>query len=227
MALSFARRGGLAVVFDLERHADNDLGKKAIVPDIDSLVDTCDVLGVDLPCSTWSRARRAPRSSPFPSAVRTNEKLMGLPDNPPRDAAMVRKHNFMYRQALKWIRHHADRNGTGYLENPLTSMLWRTRGVRRLMKRRDFAVVDFDMCQYNCGWRKPTRLLVWGELAGRLQLKRCQGKRGVCSRTHRAHITLSGVADGHFRTSAAQIYPKAFTDALADCIFGVGKNRCP
>ena len=192
LAESFARRGGLSIVFDLDRHPENDLSKRKICGDIDGLVSVCDILGVDLPCCTWSRARRAPPTSPFPSAVRSNQFLMGLPDLNHRDQALIRRHNFMYRQAIKWIRAHIARGGSGYLENPLTSMLWKTRGVQRLLKITGVRLVDFNMCQYNTSWRKGTRMLVWGPWADHFPALKCTGTSGLCSRTHRPHVTLSG-----------------------------------
>ena len=165
LAKSFAARGGVAVVFDLERDKRNDLSLRSLAPDVDALVPRCRFLGVDLPCCTWSRARRAPRHSNFPSAVRSNQFLMGLLDLDPKDQALVRRHNYMFRSAIRWIRLHAGRGGSGYLENPATSMLWKTRAVRKLLKLEGFRLITFDMCQYQCAWRKPTRLLVWGPWA--------------------------------------------------------------
>ena len=79
---------------------------------------------------------------------------MGLPDLEGRDKSLVRKHNFMFRQMIKWVKQHASLGGFGYLENPLTLMLWRTRAVCRLSSMPGFAVIEFDMCQYNCAWQK-------------------------------------------------------------------------
>ena len=141
---------------------------------------------------------------------------MGLLDFEGRDKSLVQKQNFTFCQAIKWISQQASLGGSGYLENPLTSMLWRTRALQRLTRRAGFVVVDFDMCQYNCAWRTPTRLLCWGARTSSLQLKRCSGLKGISSRTHRPHVTLSGVASGRFRTSAAQVYPSAVTDVLAE-----------
>ena len=43
---------------------------------------------------------------------------MGLPDLNDRDQALIRRHSFMYRHAIKWVRAHIARGGSGYLENP-------------------------------------------------------------------------------------------------------------
>ena len=176
-------------------------------------------MGIDSPCCTWSRARRDPKHSPFPCAVRSNGALMGLPDLEGRDKSLVRKHNFMFRQMITWVRQHASLGGSGYLEDPLTPMLWRTRAVRWLSGTPGFVVIHFDMCRYNCAWRKPTRLLCWGAWTSSLQLKSCSGLKGICSRTHRPHVTLSGVAIGRFRTLAAQVCPSALTAVSAEAFF--------
>lgn len=216
LARAVARRGALSIIFDLERDKRNDLSKRGLARDVESLVRRCRLLGFDLPCCTWSRARRAPRHSRFPSAVRSNAFLMGLSDLEPRDQSLVRRHNFMYRETMRLIRLHASLGGSGYLENPATSMLWLTRGVKRLLKLKGFRLLTFDMCQFQCAWKKPTKLLVWGEWSEGLEVPRCSGKAGRCSRTHKPHYTLSGVANGRFRTSAAQVYPEALGEFLAE-----------
>ena len=80
LASSVARIGGVATVVDFARHSNNDIANSRVAEDVSLLIDTADVLGVDLPCCTWSRARRAPVHSSMPSAARSNQYLMGLPD---------------------------------------------------------------------------------------------------------------------------------------------------
>jgi len=74
--------------------------------------------------------------------------------------------------------------------------------------------VDLDMCQYDAQWRKPTRLLIWGPSRFSFRMSRCQGHEGICSRTHKPHLKLTGVTHGAFVTAQAQVYTWTFSDAV-------------
>eukprot|EP00973_Karenia_brevis_P005058 695643-Karenia_brevis.AAC.1 len=53
--------------------------------------------------------------------------------------------------------------------------------------------VVLDMCQFGARWRKRTQLACINlEDVDNLH-KLCGGRNGVCSRTHKNHIVLSGV----------------------------------
>ena len=201
-------------MIDYTRHRHNDISSRIVRRDIDKLIPTADILGVDLPCCSWSRARRAPAHSSMPSAVRSNAHLMGLPNLNARDQQLVNKHNVLFRSSMRWIKQHQQQGGCGYLENPLTSMVWKTRTVRAMVKSGKFHLVRYDMCQYGTQYKQTTRLMVWGEWARTASFKTCSG-RGTCSRTNRPHIALSGICDGVFRTSAAQVYTSQFCNHIA------------
>ena len=54
-------------------------------------------------------------------------------------------------------------------------MLWKTRGVRRLLKL-GAKFVDCDMCQYSRQYKKATKLLVWGPAFDNIILRKCDGR---------------------------------------------------
>ena len=139
---------------------------------------------------------------------------MGLPHLSPKDRSFVNKHNVMFRRAMNWAKRHQKSGGSGYIENPLTSMLWKTRTVRSMINTGNCVLLRYDMCQYGTQYKKPTRLLCWGPWIQWASFKTCVG-RSVCSRTARPHFSLTGIVDGVFRTSAAQVYPTTFTNHLA------------
>ena len=176
------------------------------------------MIGIDLPCCTWSRARRAPRESRFPSALRSQVSLMGLPHLNARDRSTIALHNNLYRHSMRYAKGSIVAGKSGYIENPRSSLLWRTRGVKRLLKLGAY-FLDLDMCQYGRQYKKSTRLLVWGDAWNNVSFKRCHGKHGICSRTGRKHICLSGLQDGRWRSSTAQIFSRQFGDAVASQVF--------
>ena len=69
IAKTFARRGGTAAVIDLTDAAVNDLSSLSSWNRVLSVIQDFDFVGIDLPCNTWSRARRAPTHSRMPSAL--------------------------------------------------------------------------------------------------------------------------------------------------------------
>ena len=73
----------------------------------------------------------------------------------------------MYRKSMKYAESGIVAGKSGWIENPRTSMLWKTAGVRKLLKIWA-VVVDANCCQYGCPYRKATRFLVWGLAVVRL-----------------------------------------------------------
>ena len=102
------------------------------------------------------------------------------------------------------------------IENPQTSLMWSSPHFQKLLNLKSSTSVVCHMCQFGAPWRKATRVQAWGigelwELA-----KKCGGPRGLCSRTLRPHLELSGRAPGgkHW-TAIAAAYPEAFARAAA------------
>lgn len=148
--------GGSAVVIDLSDSPQNDLGRHAVWNEADILTDDADVAGIDLPCNTWSRARRAPPWSRMPKPLRKEGmRIYGLPELSFPDQERVNKANVMLIRAVKTIRRSLKRGGKGYLENPLLSLIWTTPEIQRLLKDPRVHFIKLDMCQYNCAWKKP------------------------------------------------------------------------
>ena len=83
-----------------------------------------------------------------------------------------------------------------------------------------------DYCQDNIPWRKRTGLATWcfPELAR--ACTHCVGKHGICSRSSRPHIQLSGVGkQGMFMALRAQPYPRPLCNRIAKAIVAkIGQN---
>ena len=71
------------------------------------------------------------------------------------------------------------------------------------------------MCQFGSPHKKPTRLVFWNFIAPTLE-QRCQGSRGVCSKSLRPHVEITGKdpISGQFRSALAAQYPLGFAQAL-------------
>ena len=217
--IAVAEGGGDACLVDLAKNSENDLGRPRVAQEIAAVVPNFDCLGIDICCNTWSRARRAPVWSSMPSALRSNLHIMGLPGLNDRDSNTVRLHNYMYRKAMKYAENSLRAGKSGWIENPRTSMLWKSAGVRKLLKL-GAVFVDAHFCQYGCPYKKATRFLVWGQHRHRVVLSQCCRRKGICSRTGRKHIELSGLHRGVFRTSAAQVYPLQLCRSLMSQLIG-------
>ena len=121
--------------------------------------------------------------------------------------------------ALRYIKLAVSLNLPGYLENPRASRLWKVPAILKLVKHGMARFIDLDMCQYGVAWRKPTRLLVWCTPTD-MDLCKCHTKNNLCSRSGKRHLQLTGLSGGRFLTAAAQVYPKAFGEALAILLYG-------
>ena len=160
-----AARGGMwGAVLGLAHDSANDLARPRHQRALLACLPRCSIVGIDLPCQTWSRARRAPPGSSMPSALRGDDPttIMGLPNLSAADLAKVAVGNRQWAFALQIIKHCLRLGIPGYAENPQTSRLWKLRSINKLGKLSNTQLVDFHMCQFGTQWKKPTRLLVWG-----------------------------------------------------------------
>ena len=141
----------------------NDLAKFSVWNQIMRVLTWFSVVGIDLPCNTWSRARRAPEWSRLPKPLRSREHIFGLPFLKPSDQQKVLAANRMFFGAVKVIRKCLKIGVAGYLENPASSWVWETPQMLRLMQHPQVCIVRVDMCQYNVQWKKPQSccFLVW------------------------------------------------------------------
>lgn len=95
VAQACAQDGASAVVVDLSDHTENDLARPKMRQAVLALMRRFSAVGVDLPCTTWSRARRAPRHSSMLCALCGDEgsSLYGLPGLSERDVEKLRTGN--------------------------------------------------------------------------------------------------------------------------------------
>ena len=77
--IAIAEGGGEACLIDLAKDPRNYLSNRVVAKQVAAVVSQFDCLGIDILCSTLSRARRAPVWSSMPSALRDNSHLFGLP----------------------------------------------------------------------------------------------------------------------------------------------------
>ena len=162
-------------------------------------------MGIDIVCSSWSRARRGPPGSSMPCALRSAQHVMGLPNLAPRDLQKVRIGNLMYKLALEIIHLCLKHGVVGYLENPRSSWLFKTKGFIRLVQSKQAHLVDGDMCQYGTAYKKPTRILTnMPSIACSINKKRNGCPRDVS--------LMNG------RAKAAATYTEAFCDSILDGI---------
>ena len=201
-------------MIDLAHNTANDLSKKQPWVEIRRELPNYDVLGIDLPCNTWTRARRAPTWSRWPSALRgTGNEIWGLQDLSFPDKKKVRAANTMAREAVKTIKASIGLGQSGYMENPASSRLWELKEVKQMVKTGKCKLICFDQCQYGTAWRKRTRFLTWGRFRdARLDL--CKGVEGKCSRTGKPHVQLIGATAAGFLSAQAQVFPLALGTAL-------------
>ena len=88
----FAKRGVISYLLDLTDNPRNDLSKNKAMAELRNVYNDFDVLGVELERSTWSRARRAPAWSSWPSPLRTPGRyLFGVPSLSAAEALRVKK----------------------------------------------------------------------------------------------------------------------------------------
>ena len=213
VAKAFSRRGGCAAVLDVAYSSVNDLSRMSAWTSIAKSVSCFDAVGIDIPCNTWSRARRAPKGSRMPQALRGDdpESIFGLQELNERDQEKVRRANNMLFGACKVIRKCLRLGKCGYLENPLSSRIWKTPQLQRLLQDHRVQFVKTHLCMYGTQWKKPTGILFWNCQAA--QLLKCQGKF-ACSRTSKPHVQLTGVKGNKFLTELAQVYPRLFAEDL-------------
>lgn len=207
----FATHGGEATVLDFAHSPKNDLSKHRVWNKILQVLAIFHIVGIDLPCNTWSRARRAPPWSRMPKPLRSSAEPFGLSTLQGKDAEKVRLANIMFYGAMRVIRRCLKQGIAGYLENPASSRLWDTPQIKKLLSDSRCKLITLDMCQYGCQWKKPTRLLFWN--CDSVVFNRCSG-RHFCSRTGRKHLQLTGMSGKKFLTEQAQIYSQEFAESL-------------
>ena len=104
------------------------------------------------------------------------------------------------------------------VENPQSSRLWLTAGFQALIAQSNVELIVLHMCQFGSKWKKPTHILAGNIPSHLLDMlrKTCSGCSGICSRTKKKHLQLTGTAPcGKPWTAVAQVYPKGLCVVLA------------
>ena len=142
-------------------------------------------------CSSFSRA--------INEGVRTRDEPWGIRNVSPAMKVKIADGN----SHSKWLAHIIRiclRLGIRYwVENPDSSFLWILPAWRDLPHRASFRFYKCDYCIFKALWRKRTRFLTDGRLAG---------QRRLCTRDHK-HVLLRGRGRGEkaCRTKLAEPYP--------------------
>ena len=143
---------------------------------------------------------------------------MGRADLLPHEAAKVRVGNRTFHFSCDVIELCMELRIPVFIENPAGSLIWKARRLQRLLRLPGCQRLTFDCCQYGAPWRKRTSVAAWGAAdLSRLQ-RRCAGRRGMCSRSGRPHVILTGHAGGTHLTAQAAAYPPLFCREVAKLI---------
>ena len=221
LSLALVGQDVRCITFDILDGPQGDLLQADVRRHLYRLIRHRGCLGVwfGFPCGTFSRARRG--SAGMPGALRGEEgkELYGLPGLSEKDQLKVDVANKLLRHLAAFCRYCHRRRVPFYIENPLTSRLWKTHELRGLAKLTHSVFVNFDFCQFGEPWRKSTQLLVSRHSDIRVIERKCKFGRGfVCSATGKRHIVLSGASGGVFWTARAQAYPHRLCRAIATTI---------
>ena len=210
-----------AVVFDVMEGPEGDLLMPAVRRRLFRLIRHERCLGIwfGFPCGTFSRARRG--KAGMPGALRGEEgrALYGLPNLSEKDALKVKIANELLQHMRAFCLYAYRRRVPFYIENPLTSRLWKMPEVHELLKLPQVLTLVFDDCQYGEAWRKSTKLLVSRHSDLRVIERRCKfGRNFICSATGKRHQVLSGSDGKVFWTARAQAYPRSLCRAIAGAV---------
>ena len=226
-AAAFMRRRGYCTCeVDTCINSANSLGEPQTDWEAEELAEAADVVGLEIVCASWSLSRRAPVWSPLPHRLRRKGRfLMGLPNLPLRDRVILKRANRQVRSAVIIVKSSILHGKSGFLEQPDTSIMWHYlyKALSQELRNRKAFIKRCCMCGYGAAWKKPTRLLVWGERAESITLKWCHGK-GTCDFSGKPHHPLTStstvmVKDHQFGTVKAQVYPKPFVSDLLSQLF--------
>ena len=219
------RRSGIPVVgFDVKRGAEFDLTNPGVLKVILDWINCKRVVAVHIatPCSSFSRARRAPSWSKMPRKLRDDARPLGIQGLSAADAAVAKLGNTLSRRSAAIVQACIKMSVPGCEENPKNSYLWQVHG--RPARARVLAVQSrvFDQCSFGALCRKSTRMDFWHVTPPLSFSACCRGR--LCSFTSNKHLRLSGLSNGTFVTAHAAAYPeklaRAFAKTLAEASVG-------
>jgi hypothetical protein len=214
---SLRAAGYASLGFEIEEGPEFDLLRPATNALIAGWIKSGIVRGLWMgtTCKSWSRARRGPPGSGW-APIRSNAHIWGIPNLVDKNLSKVRDGNATLRQTCEVIRVCLAHGVPVMLENPISSMMWLAPPLAKLLQHQTCQCITLDQCQFGSRWRKRTRLATWGCGALPRLARLCQGRGGICSRTHKPHIVLSGTSSsGVLWTSLAQAYPTRLCTAVA------------
>ena len=198
------RRGLAALALDLSRGPAED----HLCPEFRAVLKgwlasrVAGAVWLGTPCTTWTQALRRP--------LRTRTRPMGRAHLLPHEAAKVRVGNRTFHLSCDVIELCLELRLPVFIENPAGSLMWKARRLRRLLQHPACQLLTFDSCQYGAPWRKRTTVAAWNAVDLSRLRRRCTGRRGVCSRSNRPHVILTGHTDGTHLTAQAAAYPPLF-----------------
>ena len=179
------------------------------------------------PCNSWSRARHDINGG----GPRTARYIWGLPSDQLSlaDQQRVALGNATLKFSCSIIRLCRRYKIPCCLENPASSMIWKSPPLLVLANLGNLATSDF--CQFGKPWRKRTCVCTWNIDPGTLVIKKCQGRGGICSRSHQQHVVLTGLHPTRRIpwTKVAEPYPsswvKAWWTCLENSVFNLATSR--
>ena len=135
----------------------NDLFLPSAGNRVIQLIPIASHVGIDLPCNSWTKARRAPLWSSYPHKLRgPGDQISGLQGLSKSDLFKTLFGDTMLFGSVKVIRKCLKFDIPGYLENPKNSWLWGTPQMKALRKCNSVHLIDADQCQYGTqGGRSP------------------------------------------------------------------------
>lgn len=209
------------ILYDAKYDMEDPVSFARLFSELKSLLKQERLLGVHLapPCTTWSIARHP--------MVRSRKWLWGLPHLAGKARAQVLSANRVIKNVLTLIDWLIVNNVPCSVENPQSSRLFLLPFFRLHIAAERLKPVVCHFCQFGEAWRKATTFLCGGlSNTGALALK-CSGRNGICSRTQRRHIALSGTHPERRIpwTKVAEPYPVQLCSTLAGIYLYEYKQR--
>ncbi|CAK0886602.1 unnamed protein product, partial [Prorocentrum cordatum] len=149
------RRGAAVMSIDARRGPRRDLRVQEVCWIFSGLVWG---LWLGTPCSSFSRARRAPAGLRTPAALRSPQQPRGLSGPPPRGAAKLAEGSALADRAGQLGRLALERRIPGGAENPAQSFLWALRSRARFPAQPDVFDAIIDCCAFGRDFRARARL---------------------------------------------------------------------
>ena len=222
-------RAGYAVLgFEITQGSEFDLTDPRVHAIVLGWLRSKCVAGVfvSIQCSSWSRALRGPPGSNW-AAIRESAHIHGLPGLSENQQKRVNLGNLQLTLCSQIIRICNLNNIPIMLENPYRSFIFETPEMQALLAAPSCEQYVCDQCQYGAPWRKATRFICWNCNYIFSLSERCTGRQGICSRSHKHHIVLSGTSKEHglLWTTIAKGYPKRLAKALGDSLINSAVSK--